>query len=83
MAFIDGNKRQYPDYYRLVMSRLNEGGFIIADTTLWDGHVIESAYDADAQTQGIREFNAMVAADPSVEKVILPLRDGLTLIRKI
>lgn len=83
MAFIDGNKRQYPDYYRLVMSRLNDGGFIIADNTLWDGHVIEAAYDKDAQTQGIREFNAMVAADPSVEKVILPLRDGLTLIRKI
>lgn len=82
MAFVDGNKRQYPDYYELVLPRLRPGGFLLADNTLWDGHVVDPAYDRDAQTQGIRRFNDIVAADPRVEKVILPLRDGLTLIRK-
>lgn len=83
MAFIDGNKRQYCDYYELVMSRLRPGGYILADNTLWDGHVADPAYDHDAQTLGIRRFNDRVARDARVEKVILPLRDGLTLIRRI
>lgn len=83
MAFIDGNKRQYSDYYELAMSRLRPGGYILADNTLWDGHVADPAYDHDAQTQGIRRFNDRVARDARVEKVILPLRDGLTLIRRI
>lgn len=83
MAFIDGNKRQYCDYYELVMSRLRPGGYILADNTLWDGHVADPAYDHDAQTLGIRRFNDRVAEDGRVEKVILPLRDGLTLIRRI
>ena len=83
MAFIDGNKRQYCDHYELVMSRLRPGGYILADNTLWDGHVADPAYDHDAQTLGIRRFNDRVAEDGRVEKVILPLRDGLTLIRRI
>ena len=83
MAFIDGNKRQYCNYYELVMSRLRPGGYILADNTLWDGHVADPAYDHDAQTLGIRRFNDRVAEDGRVEKVILPLRDGLTLIRRI
>lgn len=83
MAFIDGNKRQYCDYYELAMSRLRPGGYILADNTLWDGHVADAAYDHDAQTLGIRCFNDRVAEDGRVEKVILPLRDGLTLIRRI
>ena len=83
MAFIDGNKRQYCNYYELVMSRLRPGGYILADNTLWDGHVADAAYDHDAQTLGIRRFNDRVARDARVEKVILPLRDGLTLIRRI
>ena len=83
MAFIDGNKRQYCNYYELVMSRLRPGGYILADNTLWDGHVADPAYDHDAQTLGIRRFNDRVARDGRVEKVILPLRDGLTLIRRI
>lgn len=83
LAFIDANKRDYCDYYDLVMRYLAPGGYILADNTLWDGHVVESAYDHDAQTVGIRDFNDKVASDPRVEKVILPLRDGLTLIRKI
>ncbi|MDO4930208.1 MAG: O-methyltransferase [Bacteroidales bacterium] len=83
LAFIDANKRQYVDYYELVMDCLRPGGYILADNTLWDGHVIDHAYDRDAQTIGIRRFNDVVAADERVEKVILPLRDGLTLIRKV
>lgn len=80
MAFIDGNKRIYSEYYQLVKSYMNPGGYIIADNTLWDGHVLES-YSQDLQTQGIIRFNDIVAIDDSVEKVILPIRDGLTLIK--
>ena len=81
-VFMDGNKRNYTDYYDLVMPRLNAGGFILADNVLWDGKVVEPVAPADGQTQGIVRFNDMVAADPRVEKVILPIRDGLMLIRK-
>ena len=83
LAFIDANKRTYVEYYHLIMSYLRIGGYILADNTLWDGHVVESAYDSDPQTQGIRAFNDLVATDPRVEKFIIPLRDGLTLIRRI
>lgn len=83
MAFIDGDKRTYLDTFNMVMSILKPGGFIIADNTLWDGHVTDPAYDHDHQTQGIRTFNDAIAADKRVEKVILPLRDGLTIIRKL
>ena len=82
MAFIDANKRDYCTYYDLVLPRLRSGGLLLADNTLWDGHVIDPAYDDDPQTKGIREFNRRVAHDERVETVILPLRDGLTLIRK-
>lgn len=82
LVFIDANKRHYPQYYELVLPWLTPGGFIIADNTLWDGHVTDPAYDHDHQTQGIRQFNDHVAADNRVEQVIVPLRDGLTLIRK-
>ena len=82
MAFIDGDKRHYSDCYEMVLSTLRPGGFIIADNTLWDGHVVDHAYDHDHQTQGIIDFNGYVARDTRVEQVILPLRDGLTLIRK-
>lgn len=83
MAFVDGDKRTYVETYEMAMSVLRRGGYIIADNTLWDGHVSDHAYDRDSQTAGIRRFNDHVAADPRVEKVILPLRDGLTIIRKI
>jgi len=82
MVFIDGDKRTYVETYEMALAVLRPGGFIIADNTLWDGHVVDPAYDHDQQTQGIRRFNDHVAADGRVEKVILPLRDGLTLIRK-
>ena len=82
MAFVDGDKRTYVETYETVLPLLNPGGFILADNTLWDGHVIDPAYNHDHQTQGIRAFNDHVATDTRVEKVILPLRDGLTIIRK-
>ena len=83
MAFIDGDKRTYVECYDMVLSILRPGGFIVADNTLWDGHVTDPDYDRDQQTQGIRRFNDYVAGDPRTEQVILPLRDGLTLIRKL
>ena len=82
MAFIDGDKRTYRDCYEMVMAILRPGGFILADNTLWDGHVVDQAYDHDRQTRGIESFNDYVAKDDRVEQVILPLRDGLTIIRK-
>lgn len=82
LAFVDGDKRTYVETYEMVLRLLRPGGYIIADNTLWDGHVTDLAYDHDHQTQGIRRFNDHVAADNRVEQVIVPLRDGLTLIRK-
>ena len=82
MAFIDGDKRTYIETYEMVLPLLRHGGFIVADNTLWDGHVVDPAYDRESQNRGIRRFNDHVAADGRVEKVIVPLRDGLTLIRK-
>ena len=82
LAFVDGDKRTYVETYEMVLRLLRPGGYIIADNTLWDGHVTDPAYDHDHQTQGIRQFNDHVAADNRVEQVIVPLRDGLTLIIK-
>lgn len=83
MMFIDADKRSYTSYYEEAMRIVRRGGFIIADNTLWDGHVIDPAYDRDPQTIGISRFNDLVAADSRVEKVMLPLRDGLTIIRRL
>lgn len=82
-VFLDGDKRHYVDYYEMARRHLTPGGYIVADNTLWDGHVVDPAYDADPQTLGIRRFNDRVAADREVECVILPLRDGLTLIHHL
>ena len=82
LAFVDADKRQYIDYYEMLLPRMKKGGFILADNTLWYGHVLEDRQkESDLQTRGIMEFNEMVAADNRVEKVILPIRDGLTIIR--
>lgn len=81
MAFIDGDKRTYIETYEMALKVMKPGGFILADNTLWDGHVVDPAYDHDQQTIGIRNFNDHISRDPRVEKVILPLRDGLTLIK--
>ena len=83
MAFIDGDKRTYLPTYEMALRVVRPGGCILADNTLWDGHVVDHAYDNDKQTRGIDEFNDFVAHDTRVEKVILPLRDGLTLMRII
>ena len=83
MVFIDGEKREYPDYFSMVVDFVKPGGFILADNTLWDGHVADPAYDRDQQTIAIRRFNDVVAADPRVEVAMIPIRDGLTLMRKI
>lgn len=83
MAFIDGDKRTYRETYEMALSVLRPGGYILADNTLWDGHVVDHAYDHDAQTRGIETFNDAILDDKRVERVILPLRDGLTLIRKL
>lgn len=83
LIFIDADKRQYVQYYEQSLRLLRPGGFIIADNTLWDGHVVEADHMRDPQTAGIRQFNDYVAADTRVDKVIVPLRDGLTLIRKL
>lgn len=82
MVFIDGDKRTYLESYEMALSVLRKGGFILADNTLWDGHVLEKPKPTDRQTQGIEQFNDFVSNDPRVEKVMLPLRDGLTIIRK-
>ncbi len=82
LVFIDANKRTYIEYYDLIFDKVRSGGLIIADNTLWDGKVLEKAKPSDKQTIGIQEFNDMIAKDDRVEKVILPIRDGLTLIWK-
>lgn len=81
MAFIDGDKRTYIETYEMALGVMHQGGFIIADNTLWDGHVVDPTYDHDQQTVGIRRFNDYIASDRRVEKVILPIRDGLTMMR--
>lgn len=81
-AFIDGNKRNYWETYELVLPKISSGGFIIADNTLWYGKILEPVASNDWQTKGIIAFNEKLAADTRVEKVILPIRDGLTLIQK-
>jgi len=81
LAFLDGDKRNYWQIYEATLPKVKSGGFILADNTLWHGKILELA-PSDRQTQGIQEFNERLAGDNRVEKVILPLRDGLTLIRK-
>ena len=83
MAFIDGDKRTYRKTYEMVLSVLRKGGFLLADNTLWDGHVVDPDYDHDPQTNGIESFNDFLVQDTRVEQVMIPLRDGLTLVRKL
>ena len=83
LVFIDADKRQYTAYYEAVLPKLRVGGFILADNTLWDGKILdEEVHPNDKQTIELMHFNDFVAKDTRVEKVILPLRDGLTIIRK-
>lgn len=82
LVFLDADKREYVDYYNLLLEKVRSGGIIIADNTLWSGKVLEKPADGDEQTRGIIEFNKQIKNDSRVEKVILPLRDGMTVIRK-
>lgn len=83
VAFIDGNKRHYIEYYEVVINKLNKGGYIFADNTLWDGHVIDTTIAPnDYQTKGIIAFNDYVKNDSRIETVILPIRDGISVLRK-
>lgn len=82
VVYIDANKRDYIEYIDLVLPRLSNGGFIIADNTLWDGKVTDTITNHDAQTRGLDDFNKYIAQRTDLEVVILPVRDGLTLIRK-
>jgi predicted O-methyltransferase YrrM len=83
MAFIDGDKREYCAYYDTVFDKVVSGGIILADNTLWGGKVLQTPHSADRHTQEIIRFNEMLAADTRTEKVILPVRDGLTVVYKL
>lgn len=82
MVFIDADKRLYWDYFEKVLPKVKSGGFLLVDNTLWNGKVVESVDSNDWQTKGILRFNDNLAKDDRVTKVILPIRDGITLIRK-
>lgn len=82
LIFIDADKRRYCQDFDLCLPLLRKGGFILADNTLWDGHVTDPAKDRDPQTRGIKQFNDMVRNRTDIETVMLPIRDGLSLIRK-
>jgi len=83
MVYIDGDKRDYCDYYNCAFDRVRSGGVILADNTLWNGKVLEPLHSNDKQTLGIVRFNEMIKQDRRIEKIILPLRDGLTVIYKL
>lgn len=82
LVFVDADKREYVNDYELLFPLVRPGGIILADNTLWDGHIIDPEYDHDKQTLGLRAFNDHIQQDERVENVILPIRDGLTIIRK-
>lgn len=82
LVFVDADKSQYRRYYEAVFPKVKAGGFILVDNTIWAGKVIENVQSNDRQTSEIIRFNGLIKADNRIEKVILPLRDGLTIIRK-
>lgn len=82
LIFLDGNKRDYPALYAECKRVLRDGGLLLADNVLWNGHITDSRYDRDAQTVALRQFNELCAADPDMDAVILPVRDGLAILRK-
>ena len=82
LVFIDADKENYLSYYNLVFDKVNAGGFILADNALWDGKVILSDGKSDKETRGIKEFNEFVHHDKRVENMLLPLRDGIMMLRK-
>ena len=83
LVYMDANKREYVTYYNLVFNLVRPGGLILADDVLWDGKLWQDPVPKDKQTQGIIAFNDMIVNDPRVESVLLPIRDGLNVIRKL
>ena len=83
MVFIDGDKRDYCEYYDCVFDKVRSGGIILADNTLWNKKVWEKPHPNDKQTLGIIRFNEIIKQDERIEKIILPIRDGLTIIYKL
>ena len=81
LVFIDGDKREYDEYYKLIIDKVNQGGIILVDNVLWGGKVLEKE-TTDPQTRGIIDFNEMIRKETIIENIIIPLRDGLMLIRK-
>ncbi len=82
LAFIDADKKNYRLYYDLLLPKMRPGGFLLADNVLWSGKVVDASQAKDPATRSIMEFNEYVSRDPRVEKVLLPIRDGIYLIRK-
>ncbi len=82
LVFMDGDKRQYLEYFNLIFDKLKPGGYIIADNILWYGKVTEKPSEKDEQTISIQNFNDAIKNDKRVSRVILPIRDGMLLIRK-
>jgi caffeoyl-CoA O-methyltransferase len=82
LVFIDGDKREYCEYFRLVKDKVRQGGFILADNVLWGGKALEND-TSDQQSRGIIEFNEMIRDEPGIENLLLPFRDGLMIIRKL
>ena len=83
LIFIDGEKQEYPEYYKLCIDKLKHGGYLIADNVLWNGKVVDPSSANDPATVAILEFNKMITNDLSVENFLLPLRDGLMIARKL
>jgi caffeoyl-CoA O-methyltransferase len=83
LVFIDGDKTEYGDYYKLIIDKVSKGGYLLADNVLWSGKVYNKVEQNDIDTQSIISFNEMVLKDPRVENIILPLRDGISIIRKL
>lgn len=83
LVFIDADKSNYINYYEKVLGKMNPGGVILADNVLWYGKVLQETKTNDKDTQILKEFNELTTNDPRVESIILPVRDGISLIRKI
>jgi predicted O-methyltransferase YrrM len=83
LVYMDGDKREYVQDYEMSLALMRHGGFLIADNTLWSGKILEKPLPNDYHTIALQQFNNLVGSDSRVEKLILPLRDGLTIIRKI
>jgi len=82
LVFIDGEKREYPEYYQQAMGKMTDNSYLIADNVLWGGKVVSEAASDDPETSAIRKFNEMVKNDPRVDNVILSIRDGLSMVQK-